>query len=119
MAPFLFLLAAEGFNMLWQEAVAKQVFEGVKIGNHNIMLSRLQFADDTIIFGKWSTRNLKATYTLLNCWRDASGLKVNWNKSCLLGFGVGVNRQSDMAKAIDCKFGLGSSTTWGHQSMST
>ncbi|GJR11179.1 cysteine-rich receptor-like protein kinase [Tanacetum coccineum] len=51
-SPFLFILAAEGLNVVIKEAVDKGVFRGVKTGRNNVVVSHLQYADDIIFFGE-------------------------------------------------------------------
>ncbi|GKC80277.1 transposon TX1 [Tanacetum coccineum] len=51
LSPFLFVLAAEGLNAIVNEAVDKGIFRGVRIGSNRVMVSHLQYADDTIFFG--------------------------------------------------------------------
>ena len=41
LSPFLFILAAEGLNVLIKEAVDKAIFNGVKVGRDEIMVSHL------------------------------------------------------------------------------
>jgi len=51
--PFLFLLAAEGFNVLMNAVVEANLFPGYGIGTGNdVCLTHLQFADDTLIIVK-------------------------------------------------------------------
>ena len=50
LAPFLFLCEAEGLAALTREAEAKSLFEGVKVGDHQLEVHLLQFADDTLFF---------------------------------------------------------------------
>ncbi|GKE20981.1 RNA-directed DNA polymerase, eukaryota [Tanacetum coccineum] len=52
LSPFLFILAAESLNAIMNEAVANGIFRGVKVGENNVMVSHLQYADDTIFFGQ-------------------------------------------------------------------
>ena len=51
LSPFLFILAAEGLNALIKEAVSKNIFKGIRVGEDRVMVSHLQYTDDTIIFG--------------------------------------------------------------------
>ncbi|GJW94997.1 hypothetical protein Tco_0174669 [Tanacetum coccineum] len=60
LSPFLFIVVAEGLNALVSEAVAKGIFKGVVIGSHRVVVSHLQYANNTIVFGEWSTENAKA-----------------------------------------------------------
>ncbi|XP_071719523.1 secreted RxLR effector protein 78-like [Rutidosis leptorrhynchoides] len=52
LSPFLFIIAAEGLNWLAKSAVHCNLYEGVEIGMDRIPISHLQYADDTIFFGK-------------------------------------------------------------------
>ena len=47
LSPFLNLIAAEGLNVTIREAVQSSVFSGVKVGNHQTLISHPQYADDT------------------------------------------------------------------------
>ena len=58
LAPFLFLLVAEGLSGLMKKAVELGLFKGFKVGDQEIELSILQYADDTIIIGEANVENL-------------------------------------------------------------
>lgn len=88
LAPFLFLIAAEGLHILLEQAENTGLFEGIKVGTKNIPLSHLQYADDIILFGKWSIGNLKNLIKVLKCFYELSGLKINLGKSKIYGIGV-------------------------------
>jgi hypothetical protein len=47
--PFLFLLAAEGFNVMMSQAVQLNLFEGNQVGRDGVKVSHLQYVDDTLI----------------------------------------------------------------------
>nr|GEW91790.1 reverse transcriptase domain, reverse transcriptase zinc-binding domain protein [Tanacetum cinerariifolium] len=49
--PFLFILTVEDLNAMVNDAVDKGVFKGIKVRTDNIVVSHLQYADDTIFFG--------------------------------------------------------------------
>ncbi|GJT84887.1 ALP1-like protein [Tanacetum coccineum] len=48
LSHFIFILAAEGLNALVSEAVEKGIFKGVAVGADRVIVSHLQYADDTI-----------------------------------------------------------------------
>ncbi|XP_028122593.1 uncharacterized protein LOC114319737 [Camellia sinensis] len=50
LSPFLFIVAAEGLNLLLGRAIEKGLFKGASVGSNQLGISHLQFADDTIIF---------------------------------------------------------------------
>ncbi|GJU27326.1 cysteine-rich receptor-like protein kinase [Tanacetum coccineum] len=105
LSPFLFILAAEGLNAIIREAVDKGVFRGIKIGSDNVVVSHLQYADDTIFFGEWNKENAKALMCILKCFEEVSGLRVNYNKSKLYGVGVNDADLRDMARWMGCGVG--------------
>ncbi|GAU18211.1 hypothetical protein TSUD_26750 [Trifolium subterraneum] len=53
LSPFLFLLAAEGLNVMMQAMVQSNLFTGYNVGFENpIVVSHLQFADDKLLLGE-------------------------------------------------------------------
>ncbi|GJY76394.1 putative RNA-directed DNA polymerase [Tanacetum coccineum] len=102
---FLFILAAEGLNGLVSEAVANGILKGLVIGSDRVVVSHLQYADDTIFFGEWSRENAKALMCILICFEEVSGLKVNFNKSKLYAIGVCSCDREEMARWMRCSTG--------------
>ena len=50
LSPFLFNLVVEALSFLLHGAVSKDLFNRIKVGNGETMVSHLQYADDIIIF---------------------------------------------------------------------
>jgi len=48
MAPFLFLIVAQGLAGLVRQATRKNLFSGIKVGDKNVEVNLLQFVDDTL-----------------------------------------------------------------------
>nr|GEY07254.1 protein kinase-like domain, beta-lactamase/transpeptidase-like protein [Tanacetum cinerariifolium] len=88
LSSFLFILAAEGLNALMKEADSKSIKKGIHVGEDEVMVSHLQYADDTIIFGEWGRENARNLMNILKCYEEVSGLKINLRKSKLYGVGV-------------------------------
>jgi hypothetical protein len=88
LAPFLFLLVAEGLGGLMKKAVASSLFSGFQIGNSDLSISHLQYADDTLCVGEASICNLWALKAILRGFELVSGLKVHFWKSNLMGVNV-------------------------------
>ncbi|XP_071699026.1 uncharacterized protein [Rutidosis leptorrhynchoides] len=105
LSPFLFIIAAEGLNVLTKRAVLTKRFLVVEIGSEKIHISHLQYADDTILFGEWSILNLRNLFKLLKCFELSSGLKVNYLKSTLYGVGIKEAEINNMASLFGCKSG--------------
>ncbi|XP_028080956.1 uncharacterized protein LOC114282472 [Camellia sinensis] len=50
LSPFLFNIAAKGLNILLSRAQQIGLIKGVKVGSSGVLLSHLQFTDDSILF---------------------------------------------------------------------
>ncbi|GKA78597.1 reverse transcriptase domain, reverse transcriptase zinc-binding domain protein [Tanacetum coccineum] len=74
LSPFLYILAAEGLNAMVSEAVEKGIFR----------------------------ENDKSLMCILKCFKEVSGLKVNYNKSKI--YGIGVNME-EKANWMECGIG--------------
>ncbi|GJU14825.1 putative RNA-directed DNA polymerase [Tanacetum coccineum] len=105
LSPFLFILAAEGLNALMKEAVNNNIFNGVRVGADGVVVSHLQYADDTIIFREWSRENACILMNILKCFEEVAGLKINLHKSKLYGVGVETNELERMAHFLRCGVG--------------
>jgi hypothetical protein len=88
LAPFLFLLVAEGLGGIMKRAVEMWRFNGFRVGNSDLVVSHLQYADDTLCIGEASIANLWSLKTLLRGFKMCSGLKINFSKSSLIGVNV-------------------------------
>jgi len=95
LAPFLFLVVAEGLAGLVREAVKANLLTGLKVGRKKIELSLLPFADDTLFLCENSFTNVVTLKAILRGFELASGLKINFHKSKLAGFNV-------LSRDIDC-----------------
>ena len=106
LSPFLFLLAAEGFNVLMVALVRHNLFSGFQVGNSaSTIVLHLQFADDTLILGDKSWANIRAMRAILLLFQSMSGLKVNFSKSCLVGVNVAHSWLAEAAMVLSCKVG--------------
>nr|GEW22577.1 reverse transcriptase domain-containing protein [Tanacetum cinerariifolium] len=75
----------KGLNAIVSEAVEKGIFKGVVVGDNNVMMYHLQYADGTILFREWNKENAKSLICILKCFEEVSMLKVNYNKSKIYG----------------------------------
>ncbi|GKV29018.1 hypothetical protein SLEP1_g37997 [Rubroshorea leprosula] len=87
LCPFLFLIIVEGINGLVLKAVEKGLIEGVEVGDKGFKITHLQYADDTLLFGTAIEENVWAMKSILRTFELVSGLKINFNKSQLIGIG--------------------------------
>ena len=88
LASLLFNIVAEALNGLVREAIGKNLYRGFSVGSNNVVISILQYADDTIFFGEASMRNVKAIKAILRTFELVSGLKINFVKSSFGAFGM-------------------------------
>ncbi|KAK2440720.1 hypothetical protein QL285_012099 [Trifolium repens] len=106
LSPFLFLLAAEGLNVLMQAMVEGNKFTGYRVGGQEaVSVSHLQFADDTLLLGIKSWANVRALRAVLLLFELMSGLKVNFNKSMLVGVNIPESWLREAASALRCRVG--------------
>ncbi|KAJ9561016.1 LOW QUALITY PROTEIN: hypothetical protein OSB04_006176 [Centaurea solstitialis] len=101
--PFLFIIAAEGLNIAIKEACGLGVFKGVNLPNLGPLISHLQFAGDIVFLGGWFSANLSNLIRIMRCFHLFSGLKINLNKSNLLGIGVDFEDLTRLANRFHCK----------------
>ncbi|GKB40474.1 RNA-directed DNA polymerase, eukaryota [Tanacetum coccineum] len=105
LSPFLFIIAMEALHIALMEAREKGVFKGVEVGKNKAEISHLQYADDALLVGEWSEINITNLIRILRCFQVSSGLKVNLNKSRLMGVGVKNDEVKRVARSIKCKNG--------------
>ncbi|OMO91306.1 reverse transcriptase [Corchorus capsularis] len=104
LSPYLFCLVGEMLNVMLENAANSNLFKGVQIGNSNLSISHLQYADDTVIFCEPCIEQIRNVKNVLICFQLVSGLKVNFNKSRLYGIGVDDSSLQGWANDIGCKF---------------
>ncbi|MCH99250.1 RNA-directed DNA polymerase (Reverse transcriptase), partial [Trifolium medium] len=105
LAPFLFLLVVEGFGGAMRKAVDIGVFKGFPIRGGGLSISHLQYADDTLCIGEASVENLWAIKAILRGFELASGLRVNFWKSSLMGIHVSQNFMDMACMFLNCREG--------------
>lgn len=67
------------------EAVESNAFKGVKIDGDTVEIMHRQFANVAFCLGEWTSENASNLILLLGCFEEASGLKINIQKSRLFG----------------------------------
>jgi len=87
-APFLFLVVAQGLAGLVKQATRKKLFTGLKVGHKKVDVNLLQFADDTLFVCESNIQNIKCIKAMLRCFELSSGLRVNFHKSKIGAIGV-------------------------------
>lgn len=80
----------------------KSLIAGCKIGNREVHLSSLQFADDALFMCQPNTQNVITLKAILRCFELVVGLKVNFYKSKLVGIGVTKLYIQSFASMLNC-----------------
>ena len=78
------------------------LFEGFLVGRNRTRVSHLQFADDTIFFSKASFKELYSLKLILLVFGRLSGLRINLNKSTLLGINIRQDQTARLASLLEC-----------------
>ncbi|GKE54582.1 RNA-directed DNA polymerase, eukaryota, partial [Tanacetum coccineum] len=101
LSPFLFILVMESLHLSFQNVVDEGLFKGVSVGS-SLQLSHLFYANDVIFMGQWSESNIITIVHALDCFHKASGLRMNLQKSKLLGIAVEDEKVSRAAMKMGC-----------------
>jgi len=86
--PFLFIIMSEVLSRMLQNAANKGLFKGPSVGVDKIMLTHLQFADDTLMFCEADLHYLSLIKELLLSFQVFSGPAINYDKSALIVLGM-------------------------------
>lgn len=65
LSPFLFIIVAEAINVMLREAIRAGLYKPAYLGRNNVEIPLLQFADDTLFLGEWSSTNVGNLLELL------------------------------------------------------
>jgi hypothetical protein len=105
-SPLLFPFAAEGLNVFMQAMVENHMFSGYSNGIQDpIYVSHLQLADDTLLLGTKNWANFRALRAVLVLFETISDLKVNFNKSMLVGVNIYDSWLNAVVTALCCNVG--------------
>nr|GEU98515.1 RNA-directed DNA polymerase, eukaryota [Tanacetum cinerariifolium] len=74
---------------------------GIRI-DESLTLSHLFYADDDVFIGKWDKVNVITIVNMLKCFYLASGLKINIQKSKIMGIGTSQEEVDAAANVIGC-----------------
>nr|GEW04786.1 RNA-directed DNA polymerase, eukaryota [Tanacetum cinerariifolium] len=83
------------------KATSDGLFKGIQIQG-SMAISHLFYADEAVFLGEWSDSNMDNIVKILKCFFLGSGLKINIQKSQVLGVGVPRNIINQAASLIGC-----------------
>ncbi|GJS69464.1 RNA-directed DNA polymerase, eukaryota [Tanacetum coccineum] len=101
LSPFLFILVMESLHLAFSKVINAGFFKGINL-NESLTLSHFFYADDAVFVGKWEVSNISAIVNVLNIFHMASGLKINIQKSKLMGVGVSKEEVESAARYVGC-----------------
>lgn len=105
LSPFLFILAAEGLNWQFKDAMNQGLLNGLQVGGQSgPILTHLQFADDTLIFCQAYLDQIMLIRRLLRGFETMSDLRINYHKTVICGIGVDISLTESFAKILRCQF---------------
>ncbi|XP_028095431.1 uncharacterized protein LOC114295410 [Camellia sinensis] len=103
LSPFLFNLVVEALNIFLQRARELSLLKGVIIGNNQVQLSHLPFADDSFLFCEAELSEVLSLKRILRCFEVASRLKINYHKSMVCGVGFSDSALEEFVSLRNCK----------------
>lgn len=83
LSPYLFLLCADGFSALLNDAALRGRLGGISVCKKAPKLTHLLFADDSISFCRAEIDDCRELCRILEVYERASGQKVNMDKSSI------------------------------------
>ena len=105
LSTFLFTLVVDGLSRLMERAKECSLINGFQVGKDKVMVSHLQFADNTLFFINNDDHSLNNLIMLLDVFCLTSGLKINLAKSQLLGINLDDNIILKKATRLECDVG--------------
>ncbi|XP_028099924.1 uncharacterized protein LOC114299400 [Camellia sinensis] len=102
LSPFLFNVVAEGLNILLGRALQLGLIREVVVGSNDLVITHLQYADDTILFCEAEWGEIGNVKRILRCFEMLSGLKINYHKSVVCGIGISEDLTKGFADKLNC-----------------
>nr|GFA27492.1 putative RNA-directed DNA polymerase, eukaryota, reverse transcriptase zinc-binding domain protein [Tanacetum cinerariifolium] len=84
----------------FHKGLKQGLFNGIKLDS-SLQISHLFYADDAIFMGQWSQCNIDTIIRVLDMFYRASGLRINMNKSNIMGISVDSNKVKHAAAKIE------------------
>ncbi|GJT45976.1 RNA-directed DNA polymerase, eukaryota, reverse transcriptase zinc-binding domain protein [Tanacetum coccineum] len=101
LSPFLFILVMESLHLSFQKVVNAGLYKGVVLDN-SLQISHLFYADDVVFIGQWCDSNISTIIRVLDCFFQASGMRINLYKSKIMGIAVDNSLVTQAANSIGC-----------------
>lgn len=105
LSPLLFVLAAELLQYIINKARTLGILSLPIPITYTEDFPIIQYADDTILFMKASQKELFCLKGILGTFCQSTGLKVNFNKSCMVPINVSAEKAEQLAGVFGCQIG--------------
>ncbi|XP_028059361.1 uncharacterized protein LOC114263062 [Camellia sinensis] len=99
---FLFNVIAEGLNILLGRALQMGLIGGAVVGSNDLVITHLQFANDTILFCEAEWKEIGNVKRILRCFEMLLGLKINYHKSVVCGIGISEDLTKGFHDKLNC-----------------
>nr|GEY07350.1 RNA-directed DNA polymerase, eukaryota, reverse transcriptase zinc-binding domain protein [Tanacetum cinerariifolium] len=101
LSSFLFILIMESLHLSFQRVMDVGMFKGINL-SPLVNLSHMFYADDVVFVGQWCDGNINTLVHVLECFFQASGLRINMCKSKIMGVNVGDEKVKSTASKLGC-----------------
>ncbi|XP_026378908.1 uncharacterized protein LOC113273390 [Papaver somniferum] len=89
-------------SKLIEDVVKRGQLDGFQVAENGVMITNLQFADDTLIFVDASVDEIRRLLLILNTFELLTGMKLNLEKSSMISGGED-DMVKDLAMELGCK----------------
>ncbi|GMJ07534.1 hypothetical protein HRI_004422600 [Hibiscus trionum] len=104
LSPLLFNIVGEMLSSLLNKAAVLGILESVKVGNSNLRISHIQFADDLMVFDSAKEESVRNIIRIMRLFSLCSGLQLNLQKTKIYGINVEEDFIKSVASNARCSF---------------
>nr|GEZ89679.1 RNA-directed DNA polymerase, eukaryota [Tanacetum cinerariifolium] len=91
----------KSLHLSFRRVVDVGMFKGINL-SLLVNLSHMFYADDAVFVGQWCEDNINTLVHVLECFFQASGLRINMCKSKITGVNVGDEKVNYAASKLEC-----------------
>lgn len=103
-SPLLFVLAADLLQSMTNRALSNGILS-LPIPTHDLKFPIIQYADDTLIIMKACQKEIFNLKGILQSYSESTGLKINYQKSCMIHINVPEEDKDILSKTFGCQSG--------------
>ena len=111
--PYLFLLCAEGLNVLFAQVSQTKTIQGLSISRGGPQLTHIFFADNSVLFCRANMQKCNAILEILRKYKKASGQQVNQDKTTIFfSASTRSSTQDEIKTLFSCQLLRNMRNTW-------